>query len=434
MLATSFAYRAVVRLGVLCLPAAARVSPKLRQGHQARAGLVDRFRRWAATSRDPTRQLVWFHAPSVGEGLQADAVIRRVRQRHPEWQIVYTFFSPSAENLARRMAADYADYLPYDLPADVDALLDGLQPHALIFTKLDVWPELATRAARRAAVGLIAGTVRPHSGRLRWPMHEVLEPGYRALALAAAVANEDARRLRRLGVPPDRLRVLGDPRFDSVMDLVRAVPQDDPLLRLGAGAHTMVAGSTWPGDEAVLLDAFARLYVHRPEARLILVPHEPTEPRLGEIEAAAARLGVPAPLRLSRRRADEHPPILLVDRVGVLATLYGTGAMAYVGGGFHHAGLHSVVEPAAWGIPVVFGPRWTESREASLLLEAGGAEALSELGATQAGTTLQELWEDWIRNDRRRIAQGTKARRLVEAGTGAADRLADLVEELVRRR
>jgi 3-deoxy-D-manno-octulosonic-acid transferase len=204
---------------------------------------------------------------------------------------------------------------------------------------------------------------------------------------------------------------------------------------LGAGAQTIVAGSTWPGDESILLDGLARLYVRRPDIRLILVPHEPTEPHLSAIIAEASRLGLPAPKRLSQLAAAEAPgPLLLVDRVGVLAALYGAATMAYVGGGFHRPGLHSVLEPAAWGIPVVFGPRWTESRDAGLLLQAGGAVAISELGTTEAGEGLQEIWEDWIRDDRRRRGQGAQARSVVEAGVGAADRLAGALERLVRRR
>jgi len=431
---TSFVYRTAMRLGRLCLPAVALVQPKLRHGHAARAGVLARLRDWAAVSRDPARPLVWFHAPSVGEGLQADAVIRRLRVLRPGWQIAYTFFSPSAEALARRLAVDVADYLPYDLPAAAESMLDLIKPELLVFTKLDLWPELATRAAARGIpVSLIAGTVRPHSGRLGWPMARLLEPGYRSLALVAAIDAADGDRLLRLGAPRERLMVAGDPRFDSVLDRVRAVPGGDPLLQLGAGASTMVAGSTWPGDEDVLLDALTRLQDHPSRPRLILVPHEPTETRLKEITWSATKRGLPTPERLSRLAADRSSgPLLLVDRVGVLATLYGAGTMAYVGGGFHRAGLHSVLEPAAWGVPVAFGPRWRESRDATLLIEAGGAESVGT--ATQGdGKPLLEVWESWLRDDRRRATQGETARRVVEQGAGAAARLANALVELVRR-
>jgi len=431
---TSFVYRAAMRLGRLCLPAAALVQPKLRHGHAARAGVLGRVRDWAAVSRDFDRPLVWFHAPSVGEGLQADAVIRRLRALRPTWQIAYTFFSPSAEALARRLSVDVADYLPYDLPAAAESMLDLLKPDLLVFTKLDLWPELATRAARRGIpVSLIAGTVRPHSGRLGWPMARLLEPGYRSLALAAAIDAADGERLLQLGSPREHLIVAGDPRFDSVLDRVRAVPVTEPLLRLGRGAPTMVAGSTWPGDEDVLLDALARLQDRPSRPRLILAPHEPTEPRLREITWSATRRGLPPPERLSQLASDREPGrLLLIDRAGVLATLYGAGAMAYVGGGFHRAGLHSVLEPAAWGVPVAFGPRWQESRDATLLIDAGGAEAIGG-AAPGSGKPLLEVWDVWLRDERRRATQGETARRVVEQGAGAAARLATALVQLVRR-
>lgn len=426
----SLLYRAALLLSRPLLPLAGLFNKKVARGHRGRAGALKRLDAWGASSRDPRRPLIWFHAPSVGEGLQARSVIARIRASHPDWQIAYTHFSPSAEGFASRAGADITDYLPYDGMAAARRLVAALTPTVLIFTKLDLWPELATAANNHGtSVALIAATVRPHSSRLRWPARQMLRPGYRALALAAAIAEPDAERLIRLGVRRETLQVLGDPRFDSVLDVVKAVDPADPLQRFGAGAPTMVAGSTWPGDESVLLDAFARLRVHRPEARLILVPHEPTLAHLEGISQLAAKFGCPEPVRLSA--ATGPVPLLLVDQIGVLARLYGAGSMAYVGGGFHGAGLHSVLEPAAWGIPIVFGPRWEESRDASLLLQVGGAEALAELGAYEAAESLQALWNDWIANQVRRAAQGRKAFDVVERGTGAADRCADVIERLV---
>lgn len=348
----------------------------------------------------------------------------------PDCQIAYTHFSPSAESLARTIAADFTDYLPYDLPGQVGAVLDALAPDLLVFTKLDLWPELATAASRRdVPVALVAGTVRPGSGRLGWPVRSWLAPGYGALTAAAVVSDADATRLARLGTPADRISVIGDPRFDSVLRVPQQVSRDEPLLGFGHGAPTMVAGSTWPEDESVLLQAFARLHLSHPDARLILVPHEPTPVHLDRIDAAAHRLGLPSPMRLSD--ACEPVPLLVVDRTGVLATLYGAATMAYVGGGFGRAGLHSVLEPAAWSIPVVVGPRWQESRDAELLLEAGAAEALAELGTVEPDELLQRIWEAWITDDARRLAQGQRARRVVEDGAGAAEASAAMLAALL---
>lgn len=432
MRSTPLLYRGAMRLGRMLIPAATLFDSKLRAGHRGRAGTISRFAQWARSNRSRSAPLVWFHAPSVGEGLQAEAVIVRIRERHPDWQLAYTYFSPSAEAHARRLGVDIDGYLPYDLPKPADAMLDALAPSVLVFTKLDLWPELSTRAANRhLPVALIAATVRPNSGRLRWPVRPLLRAGYAAVTEAGAVADSDAARLSTLGVPSERIAVLGDSRFDSVVDRMRAVRADDPLLRFGAGAPTLVAGSTWPGDEDVLLDAFSRLHVHRPDARLIVVPHEPTSAHLERLETEARKLGLPAPVRLSA--ASGPVPLLLIDRVGVLAALYGSAMAAWVGGGYHSAGLHSVLEPAAWGIPVAFGPRWTESRDAELLLAAGGAHSISELGETESGETLAALWESWLTDTARRNAEGRKAAALVASGAGAADRTVSMIERLVAR-
>jgi 3-deoxy-D-manno-octulosonic-acid transferase len=431
MPSTSWLYRTGIRLGSAVAPAAGIVSARLRRAVGARRQAGERLIDWARTTRDETRPLLWFHAPSVGEGLQAEAVLRHVRRLRPDCQAVYTHFSPSAEDFARRLEVDAADYLPYDLPGNVDRLLTALRPDLLVFAKLDLWPELATRAAAAGTqVAIVAATVGTGSGRLRWPARILLAPGYESVSAAAAVSAEDGARLARLGVAADRIRVLGDPRFDSVLEKVQAITPGDPLLRIGELGATMVAGSTWPADEAVLLQALAQLRRSQPEARLIVVPHEPTDEHLRALDRRASDLGLPQPARLSGGGAYTAQ-LLLVDRMGALATLYGGGAMAYVGGGFGHAGLHSVLEPAAWSVPVAFGPNWTNSRDASLLLEAKAAVALPGGGTQKAVNALERQWTVWLGNVAARKEQGRRAREVVERGLGASERTAEMLLELI---
>jgi 3-deoxy-D-manno-octulosonic-acid transferase len=422
---TSLTSRAISRAAIAALPLVAAANAKLRAGHRGRQGpeLVE----WGDRHRDPDRPLAWFHASSVGEGLQAGSVIDALRALRPECQLVFTHFSPSAASLARRLPVDAHGYLPYDLPRDVDRLLDALRPDLLVFSKLDLWPELATRAATRGVpVAIVAGTVSPGSGRLRWPARTLLAPGYASVAAAGAIAEPDAERLVRLGVSRNAIRVLGDPRFDSVTARVRATAGDDPLLRLGRGAPTLVAGSTWPADEAVLIDAFARISASYPDTRLIIVPHEPTPSHLGALETRAVRAGLGRPVRLSE--AQEPSRLVAVDSVGVLATLYGAGTMAYVGGGFGRAGLHSVLEPAAWGLPVAFGPRWRDSRDAGLLIEGGAATAVG------AARDMRKVWQRWLGDEPGRLEEGRRARAVVDTGLGAARRSADMLADLISSR
>lgn len=428
MTETNPLYRAAIMLGTALAPVAGALSRKIVLGHEGRAASLEGFRRWAAASRDALRPLVWFHAPSVGEARQAEAVMRELRRLQPDWQIGFSCFSPSAAPLLTRLPADVTGYLPYDRVHDVTEFLDLLSPTALIFTKLDLWPELATRANQRGVkLGLITGTVRPHSGRLRWPIRGLLHPGYSVLDAVGTASEDDSDRLVQLGVEPDRIQMLGDPRYDSVAARVTEVSPEDPLIALGADAWTIVAGSTWHPDHEVLLSAFRTLRRQRPEVRLILVPHEPSPRQLHRIERAAEQLGLPPP----RPVADATQPTTLMveDRTGRLATLYGAGKVAHVGGGFGSAGLHSVLEPSAWAIPVTVGPRWHESLDASRLLAQGGGRSVRR-GAAGAADLIR-AWTGWHSDEAARVAAGRAARAVVDQGRGAAERCARMVEGLV---
>jgi 3-deoxy-D-manno-octulosonic-acid transferase len=428
-------YRTAVAVAARAARVAAGFNEKLQRGLTGRRGLLGRYDAWAASHRDTRRPLVWIHAPSVGEGLQAKPVLEALRCERPEWQLAYTFYSPSAERLARSLPVDFADFLPFDRPPDVRAALHLLAPAALVYGKLDVWPELTLAAAARATrLGMISATVAPRSSRLNWPVRGWARPAYGALDRVGAIAAEDAERLERLGVRHDAIRLTGDTRYDSVAE--RAARLDwsrEPLATLqaqGRDRFTIVAGSTWPGDEAVLLAAFADLLATG-DARLILAPHEPTPAHLAGAAATAARHGLPRPILLSQNGPAAAPatPIVLVDRVGVLADLYALGHTAYVGGGYHRAGLHSVLEPAVFGVPVCFGPHWSASRDAALLVQQGAALPLPVAGRQP----LAEQWQEWRRDPASRSRAGIAAAEVVRQGRGATARTVALVRELVER-
>ncbi len=428
----SLVYRLSVTLAERALPLAARFDKKIKRGLEARRGVTDRLAAWARAQRDLKRPLVWVHAPSVGEGLQAKPVLEALRAERPQWQLAYTFFSPSAERLAHTLPADVTDYLPFDRPGDVGAVLAALAPAALVFAKLDVWPELTLAAARRGVkLGLIAATVAPHSSRLRWPARQWAEAAYRALDRVGTISEEDGRRLRALGARSEAIQVTGDTRYDSVVERAERFDRTrEPFLRLGAvraDAFTIVAGSTWPGDEAVVLPAFADLLAQVPTARLILAPHEPHPDHLAGIALVARRLNLPRPVRLSQLEHATPSPVIVVDRVGILADLYALADVAFVGGGYHRAGLHSVLEPAVFGVPVIVGPHWHGSRDAALLIERGGAVALPADGRQP----LHAQWLVWHHDDGARGKAGKAGKKMVLAGRGAAGRTTALVLELV---
>src|SRR6185503_4561727 len=311
-------YRLTVHMATRAAPLIARFDKKVARGLDGRRGLTDRLAAWAAASRDPQRPLIWMHAPSVGEGLQAKPVLETLRAEHPDWQLAFTFFSPSAERLAKNLPVDIADYLPLDRPADVEAVLAALQPTALVFSKLDVWPELTLAAASRGVkLGLISATVAPHSSRLRWPTRQWSQPAYRALDRIGTISDDDGKRLEQLGARPEAIAVTGDTRYDSVAERAERLDRTrEPLLRLGevgADTFTIVAGSTWPSDEAVLLPAFADLLVQLPAARLLLAPHEPNPDHLAGIAQRLQQLKLSRPVRLSQLEHAKAGPVVVVD-------------------------------------------------------------------------------------------------------------------------
>ncbi|HWV57841.1 MAG TPA: glycosyltransferase N-terminal domain-containing protein [Longimicrobiales bacterium] len=403
------------------------LSPKLRRGVEGRRVAVDVLERWAAEHRDPARPLVWLHAPSVGEALMAQAIAAAIRETSPSVQLAFTHFSPSAERMAGRVGADVAGYLPWDVPADMGRALRALRPSAVAFVRTEIWPVL-TRLAQAcgARVALVNAVLSSGSSRLRWPARGTLSRYYRMLDAVGAVTAEHGARFSELGVPSGRVCVTGDARFDQVWARVRGTSSTPLVERLrDPSVFTIVAGSTWPTDEAMLVPAFAALSRELP-SRLIIAPHEPSDAHLQGVQRALDAEGV-RHRRLAEVEADDAPipDAVIVDRVGVLADLYSAADVAYVGGGFHRAGLHSVVEPAALGVPAVYGPRHGNAREGDELAAAGGGYI--EADAAALTTRFRTLARD---EGARRVA-GEAARAYVESQLGGARRNAELILDLI---
>jgi 3-deoxy-D-manno-octulosonic-acid transferase len=399
---------------------------KIVRSLRARRDALELLEAWAASKRDPARPLLWMHAPSVGEGLQARPVLERLRARHPEWQYLYTHYSPSAEKLASQLHVDARGYLPFDRATTATRLLDAIRPSALVFAKLDVWPMLVERAAARGVrLGIISATMSEGSGRRGALAQALSRDAFHALDAVGAIDAADADRLSAVGVRPERITITGDTRYDQVHARAAAHEGNAALLgTLKSPRPTLVAGSTWPADERVLLSAWRALRVAVPDARLIIAPHEPTESHCAPIEAWArdASLSI---ARLGASRATHD--VVLVDRVGVLGDLYALADAAFVGGGFHSAGLHSVLEPAAFGAPVLFGPQHHMSRDARLLWESNGGQPVHD--APELVRALRILFTE---SDTRSRA-GDAAKGVVLSGLGAADRSARLIESLMEQ-
>lgn len=442
-------YEAVVAGGRMVARAAAVVSDPARRAVRGRREALARFEEWAASARDPARPLVWVHAPSVGEGLMAQAIIAALRSARPEVQVAFTHFSPSAERIAGEVGADVAGYVPWDSRGPVQRALEALRPAAVAFVRTEVWPTLAREArAAGARVLLVNAVLSERSARMRWPSRRLMRRVYGALDAVGAVTEDHARRYERLGVPAAALRVTGDARFDQVRARIEArglaearhrLRAGDPDFGFGGaggevaaifrvlhdpGRFTVIAGSTWASDEAVLVPVLAVLRREHP-TRIVFAPHQPTPRHLRSLEERLDRAGL-RHVRIGALLAADTaalPDAVLVDRLGILADLYALADLAYVGGGFRGGGLHSVVEPAALGVPVAFGPRHGNAREAGALARAGGGFVVQGPGDVEARIRAFAAHPEALRS------AGAAASAYVDAETGAASRNAALILE-----
>ncbi len=401
--------------------------PKLRASFRQRRGIWRRFRE-ALPRRDPNRPLVWFHVASAGEFLQAEPLLRRFREAG--WQLAVTLASVSGQRWIQRIASwpelVWADLLPWDVWGSARRLFAGLSPRLVVYLQADLWPGMVWQGAdREIAQALVVARLGRHSRKLRHGLQGAYARDlYGRLDLILAATEADRVQLAHLVSPHADLRVGGDPGIETVLLRVREA-QDATLPPQFSHGASIVCGSTWPADEAHLLPALRTVLTAQPATRVVLAPHEPTEPRLRDLATALEPFGV---ARLSVVELGEPVAapvrVVLVDSVGRLAGLYRVGALAYVGGAFS-TGVHNVAEPAAAGLPTLFGPRHGNSAVAGDLLRQGCAWSAGS--ADQVSSHLLALLKD-----REHCARlGAQARALVEARAGAAQQAFDALAGLV---
>ncbi len=317
----------------------------------------------------PEDQVVWFHAASLGEFEQGRPLMERLRARHPEKRILLTFFSPSGYEVRKNFeGADYICYLPFDTPLNAWRFVKLAHPEAAYFIKYEFWMNyLRMMHRRQIPVYSVASIFRP--GQI---FFRTLSFGYKYCLKMIShfyVQNEESRALLA-SINIRCVTVVGDTRFDRVLDIQRAA-RDLPLVERWASAQqedqlTIVCGSTWPPDEDIIIDYFNA----HPNLRLIMAPHVVSEEHIMQIESKLKRRAH----RLSQvtEESAAQCDCLIVDGYGMLSSIYRYGQMAYVGGGFG-VGIHNVPEAAVYGVPVIIGPNNKKFMEAQALLQCGGA-------------------------------------------------------------
>ena len=394
-------------------------NPKIREGIKGRkrgfAELANRLQ----TARH-LEKTAWFHFTSVGEFEQAKPLIEAI---YAETRIVLTFFSPSvAPNAQSYPYADAAVYLPLDTPRNAERLIRHIEPSVIVFSKFDIWPNLVWKASKQSIpIIVVAGTLHAASKRLSRFAKPFFRSVHRYIGVHCAISAADAARFQELCSPTHEIIVTGDTRYEQVYRRAISVEPDTEFF---PGQKTLkrpilIAGSTYTEDERVLLPAYQLLREHTPgdSPHLILVPHEPTPERIKEIRGYLNRAEL-AHLCFSELTLESdlsEVDVLIVDSVGLLAKLYRLADIAFVGGSFRGS-VHNVMEPAAMGKPVIFGPTIQNAHEASLLVDRGGAKLVR---------TAQELADAitvWLNDADARTTAGIIGKQLVEENLGAVDR------------
>ncbi len=391
---------------------------KLRRGGKYRDGVAERLGRIPARLQRPARETLWLHAVSVGEVLAAVPLIR-ILSRHASVYVSTT--TGTGQSLAReRFGAERVFYFPLDYRFAVRAWLRFLRPKLLVLVESEFWPRLLDECARGGIpVAVVNTRVSPRS----WPRYRRLRRLWRpllgAVSLAHAQSDEDASRLRVLGVP--RVEVAGNLKYDLppapetplLAALRRFLPKEAPVL---------VCGSTLPGEEALLLEALPR------EPVLLFAPRHPE--RFREVAAVLGRQPRPW-LRLSRWRESPEaiPPgaVLLLDSVGELGPLYALATVAVVGGGLLHPGGHNPLEPAALGKPVVIGPGCANFREVVAVLRAEDALVIA------APENLRAAVAALLSAPDRAAELGARAQAVCARNRGATARAASALLALLER-
>jgi 3-deoxy-D-manno-octulosonic-acid transferase len=346
---------------------AALFHPKARLWVEGRRSWRQRY----AAEFQPQRKVLWVHAASLGEFEQGRPVIEQWRQQFTDWQIVLTFYSPSGYELRKHYPhADYVCYLPADTRGNVRDFLDWLRPDLAIFIKYEFWPNyLHSLHQSNIATWLIAAAFRPEQPFFKsWG--GLWRNMLRSFQHFFVQDNQSMHLLQQLGLG-NRVSLAGDTRIDRVLHLADTAPRNAVVDAWNAVSQRpiIVIGSSWPADEAVIFEVLkAPEYRH---FRYIIAPHEPSP---AYVEQLGGRLSgcffLFSDWQKNAFPLDEFDGAV-VDSVGLLNTLYQYGTMAYIGGGFGK-GIHNTLEPAAYGLPVIFGPNFHKFEEARQLIATGG--------------------------------------------------------------
>jgi 3-deoxy-D-manno-octulosonic-acid transferase len=387
--------------------------PKLRHGVPFRLGFYRRsFDRGQGTPR------IWLHGASAGDLLSLQPMMKELKARLPGCCIIVTTITNSGLAMARKklVEADVIVHAPYDLFGATRRAVAALQPDLLVLEYTEIWPNLI-RAARKAGVriALTNGRFNPAKMSRYRALFRAISNPLRRIDCFLMRSDEEAERVLALGAAPDRVWVTGNTKFDALVLDGGAGREEALRVEMGLDARRPVfmAGSTHEGEEELLLAVYGRLRARHPGLQLVLAPRYVE--RAGRIMALAVEAGLPVRLR-SGGAAAGHADVTVLDTIGELAAAYRLATLVFVGGSFVTRGGQNVLEPAAQGKPVLFGPHMENFKDS--------VQVLQGRGGLQVSTTEQllKVADELLSRPDQIEELGTLARRSVGAIRGASAR------------
>lgn len=395
------------------------LNPRWRAGWRERLGLLD----------TRARRGIWVHAASVGEVQAALPLVEALRVRYPDYPLMVTSFTPTGREHAERNVPNGVEcrLLPLDFPGAVGRFIAKLKPRVAIVVETELWPNLfAECAVTRVPLLLVSARISDKAMRAyaRWP--RLVGRTLRIPDVITVQTDADADRMLALGADPTRVTVGGNLKFD--FELPAGVLERSARLReqLADGRFVWIAASTHDGEEGPALAAHRAVLARHPDALLVLAPRHP-----GRADAIAAQV-VQLGFTLARRSAQtasggDGAQVYLLDTLGELAVFYGIADVAFVGGTLVPVGGHNLLEPAAFGVPILCGPHVENIAAMHALFEDASAVERVE-SADDLGVAVARLFDDPAARSRR----GGAARAVLDQNRGALTRVMQLVAGALR--
>lgn len=399
-------------------------SSRIRRGLFPRYQSVSDMTQWIEKNH-PRNKIILFHAASLGEFEHIKPLLYHFKTDFSTINIV-TFFSPSGyQHVNKSDDLDFFIYMPFDTRNNWIKIYNLLKPELIIVAKHDVWPNhIWTAQELKIPIYLINASLTENSTRTRPLVRNFLQAVHQAFDKIFAISEEDGQRFE-ISYPGSKVEVIGDTKYDQVVYRKKAAEKQKLLpATWGNKRFTIIAGSTWPEDEEHLFPALKNIIINHDFVNLILIPHQPDD------KAIRAQLNYFKDWEIalfSNREQIGSKRIIVIDVVGYLASLYYYANAAYVGGSFRQ-GVHNIMEPAIFGIPVLYGPVHKNSYEAIKLAQQHGGIIVNN------AAEIQNWFEKFIKDSDLCKAIGEQVEKFVLSNTGATKRLLDNWKHIISRR